>query len=339
MPHSGGGGSHGGGHHSGSSHGGGSGGRRVSSSYFNGANRYVYYHRGRPYIYYSTSPEANPRTNALGLLFFGVIWTAFTVLILAVMVKFSGGGPLPLDYDTQIVIRDEIGVITDEAALRRKMEDFQDKTGITLAVMALTPETAERGEDCEIQSYNAYVKNWDDESHWLIYYVGSKKNRTDNWQWNLMCGDDCTRILDSRQEAVFTAEFHKNLLRDMTFEEAVTGAVDKLEPSLTWKFVYRDNVSVNGEPSGGQKVDAFMLVFLGVFLVVGLAVLAGGIKTLVCPSEESIAKSKAVKTISATSQLQEAKCAYCDGLYYIGTVTSCPHCGASLPLSGENDWQ
>ncbi|MDY5576118.1 MAG: hypothetical protein SPF70_01365 [Lachnospiraceae bacterium] len=339
MPHSGGGGSHGGGSHGGSHSSGGSRSSkpRISNSYFSGSNRYVYYLNNRPHYYYAQRPyKANEEAKTL--LIFGIVWLVFSTVLVMAFVKIDNGGKLPLDYDNEIVIDDEAYMIDDKERLVEYLEDFQEKSGVTVGVVTRNSYDTYLGDDCELQSYNCYVTMWDDESHWLIYYVGDEKDRSDNWEWNLMCGDDCVRVLSYAQEDKFTEKFHRYLVASSrySFEDCIIKSLSELQIDTGKKLVYRDGVSVNGVSSGGEKVSILSGIFLSIFPIIGLIFISLGIGMLMKKkSQEQIAKENAYRMPSATAGVVEETCKYCDGVYIVGTVISCPHCGA--PIVAHNN--
>ncbi len=341
MPHSGGGGSHGGGHHGGSHHSSsrGSSAPRISSTYFPGARRYVYYRNRQAYTYYAKTPFNTKEARAVGisLLIMGLFWTGMVVLMLFGFFKVSKGS-LPLDYDHEIVIDDEIGMIYDRNRLETELKSFQEKTGVTVAIVTRRPENAEFGYNVETQAYNCYVSRWRDESHWLIYYVGTTPTRNDDWEWNLMCGDDCTRVLSAAQEEVFTKNFHRSLVASnhFLFEQCVIGAMNSLKPQTGKRLILSDGVNVNGRPAGGEPAGIGMILFFALFLFIGIGLTIGGI-CIMCkkPTEEEIAKSNAIE-IPTDTQPQQAICSYCGGAYYMGTVLSCPHCAAPVEIGNSH---
>lgn len=333
MPHSGGGGSHSGGHHGGSHHsGGGSSKPRISNSYFNESNRYVYYLNNRPHYYYALRPY-KPKEGLVSTLVFGVFWLLFSMAFVLVFIKYDDGGKLPLNYDKEIVIDDGAYMIDDEERLKEYLLEFQEKTGVTVGVVTRNSYDTYKGNDCELQSYNCYVSMWDDESHWLIYYVGDNKDRSDNWEWNLMCGDDCVKVLSYDQEDNFTQNFHRYLVASTrySFEDCIIKALSELNIETGKRIVFRDGVTVNGKSSGGAKVDIVTAVLLSIFPIIGFIIVLKSIISLVKkPTEEQVARMNAYRMSNATGAVQEDICEYCRGVYAVGTVTSCPHCGAPI---------
>lgn len=319
MPHSGGGGSHGGGSHGGS-HGGGGSSNRVSKTYFSGAHRYIYYYNGRPNYYYANRKDTiNRKATGIGMIMFSVIWLLMTSLMLIGSLSSAYiSGPLSLDYDTSIVIDDELGIVEDKDELTNAFKDFQDKTGVTLGVVTRSSYTQYRGDTYEKQAYNCYVSRWDDEKHWLIYYVGDSLDRTDNWHWELMCGDDCTKILSSSIEDSFTRDFHRYLVATdrYTFDKALITALGNIEVT----------------PGSFNANELLTLIPALFFPVLGIIILISGIVTATKPlTEEEIAKNKAVE-ISVEEVCREVACEYCGGVYIMHTCLQCPHCGAPVKI-------
>lgn len=340
MPHSGGGGSHSGGHshssssHSrGGSHSSGPSYTRGQSTPYPGARRYVYYYDRRPCYYYSTSTlgSMDYKGKFLTMLMFGIIWALVWGICSIVFVEKVDGGKLDTSgIDDTIYVYDYADVIDDhdEYILIDYLEGFRDNTGIVFSVV--TYPSHQMGSNMEIESYNQYVSMFYDESHWLIYYVGSEYDRSDDWEWNLMCGDDCARILGTKQEDKFVEEFHANLLRSMSFADAVISAVDKLQPNLSPGYIYRDGTYVNGEYVGGQPASALIPALCITMSLVGVLIAIASIALLIAPvPEQHKAKMKAT-VVDGTPEY--VKCDYCNGQVVKGSVTQCPYCGAHLKL-------
>ena len=77
---------------------------------------------------------------------------------------------LPKNYDHTIIIKDEANVINDEAALKKELERFRDKTGVTPSVVTVHNETWANYGRLEEYAYDRYLREFDDEMHWLIVY-------------------------------------------------------------------------------------------------------------------------------------------------------------------------
>ena len=327
MPHSGGGGSHSGGSHGGSHRSGGSSGssNRVSSTYFRGAHRYMYYYGGRP-VYYYANHKVTPATKATGIsmIVFGIMWLLMSMpAIIACLSEVFVSGPLSLNYDTAIVIDDKIGIVDDKAELTDAFKAFQEKTGVTFSIVTRSPENAYMGSTYENQAYNCYVSRWDDEKHWLIYYVGSALDRSDDWKWELMCGNDCTKILSSSIEKTFTNDLHRYLVaRDRySFNEAVLTALN----------------NINVQPGSFKADEMLELLPVLIFPAIGIIFLIVGIKMATKPlTPEEKAKSQAVE-IKVDAVCQEVACEYCGGVYINHTCLQCPHCGAPVKIENNQD--
>ncbi len=325
MPHSGGGGSHGGGSHGGS-HGGRGGGssNRVSQTYFSGAHRYMYYFNGRPNYYYANHKVTTDRkSTGIFMIIFSAMWLLMSVpMIIGCFLSAFISGPLSLNYDTSIVIDDEIGIVDNKADLTDTFKAFQEKYGVTLGIVTRSPENEYIGDTYERQAYNCYVSRWDDEKHWLIYYVGSELDRSDNWHWELMCGDNCTRILSSSVEDKFTSDFHRYLVASdrYTFDEAVKTALG----------------NINVQPGSLNYGELFALIPALIFPVIGIVLLISGIMMVTKPlSPEEVAKNQAVE-INVQAVCHEIKCDYCGGIYVEHTCLQCPHCGAPVKVNDVN---
>lgn len=324
MPHSGGGGSHGGGSHGGSHRGGSGSSNRVSQTYFRGAHRFMYYYNGRPHFYYANRKvTSNTKATGISLILFAVMWLLISMpVVIAAISDVFVSGPLSLNYDTEIVIDDEIGIVDNKSELIDAFEAFQEKTGVTFGIVTRSPENEYMGSSYETQAYNCYVSRWDDERHWLIYYVGSSLDRSDNWHWELMCGDDCTRILSTSIEDKFTSDFHRYLVASerYSFNEAVLTALN----------------NINVQPGSINSDGILVLLPMLLFPTLGIIILIGGIKMAVKPlTDEEKAKKQAVE-INVDSVCEEVVCDYCGGVYIKHTCVECPHCGAPVKVDNTN---
>ncbi len=283
----------------------------------------MYYYNGRPHYYYANhKAAANTISSGIVLIVFAVIWLLISMPV--VIESISGifiSQPLSLNYDTEVVIDDELGIVDNKSELTDAFTAFQKKTGVTFSIVTRKPENAYMGNTYEIQAYNCYVSRWDDERHWLIYYVGSTLDRTDDWHWELMCGDDCTKILSTSVEDRFTGDFNRYLVASerYSFNEAVLTALN----------------NINVQP-GAIKTDEIVQLFPAlVFPAFGIIFLVSGIKAVIKSlTPEEKAKRQAVE-INVDRVCTEVVCDCCSGVYIKHTCVECPHCGA--PVKVDNN--
>ncbi len=315
MPHSSGGGSHGGGSHSShSSHYSSSGGssRRTSHSSFSGSKRYVYFAKGKPVFVYSNYDITQTQSQRGGKIGTVLVSVLMIGVLFAMMPSFVI--PKKLDvtsYTSSIVISDTIDVIDDEDAVMDSLKRFQDKTGITPAVITVNNEYWQGNySSLENYAYDLYVNAFKDEKHWLIVYsepeAGTSGDFVD-WYWEGMQGDDTDRILNDRNNNLFRETFHKCLIdNSISVDDALITSFDTLTPV-------------------SMKMYFPLPILLFDILYVGILVL-GTLKTVF--SNTSKHYSQAVEC-PETFVDQEA-CEYCGGIYIVGLNTSCPHCGAPV---------
>lgn len=251
MPHSSGGGSRGGGVHGG--FGGGVGGgfgyrgssplrsseyrKMISRNRFAGSKKYRIDRGNEPYYFYSNyDPAAKPvRTG------FEKIFCIFmTIVLIPVMIvcllggyeQLAGRKKIAMNYNTQIVIQDSIGVLGDTGELEKALTEFQNTTGITPAIFTTSNDLWKNENKTLMEyAYDQYVENFADESHWLIIYSQDPEN---DWYWEGMQGDDTDPILSRKK----CREFNMNLQRyflnrtDYTVAQALTKAFSELTPGL-----------------------------------------------------------------------------------------------------------
>ena len=213
MPHSSGGGSHGGGSHGGGSHGGSHGGSSrgstISHRYFPGSTRYVYYRRGVPKYFY-----ADKRFKP------GIQWTRLLLILIYLPFLFTMvpavAKRIPIakkNYNHNIVISDEADVISNEQALYDSLERFMKKTGVTPSVVTIYNDDWVSSGSLENYAYSRYLREFDDEMHWLIVYAEEKypSGSYKDWYWEGMQGDDTDNIINSAVAARFNSDFHSRL--------------------------------------------------------------------------------------------------------------------------------
>lgn len=315
MPHSSGGGSHGGGSHGGShssSHGGSGGSsRRVKNTYFPGASRYVYYKNSKPMYVYANYDITEKRSKLRYLML--IFYIPFIAIIVSMIASsFHHPQKMRMDYDTDIVIEDRIGVIDDEDGLNDSLRAFQDATGITPAVITVYNEDwYSNYSSLENYAFDLYVNAFTDEKHWLIVYSQPKEIDGDfvNWYWEGMQGDDTDPIITEEAAAKFNDMLQRKLLTvgksnvgDAIGECFVSASRSIMEPYMVWSSLFM-----------GLGVGAF-IVFHMFFMV------------FYTPNN----KKEYREATKCPEYVQEETCEYCDGVYVVGTCLSCPHCGAPV---------
>ncbi len=248
MPHSSGGGSshgsHGGSsHHSSSGRGGSS--FRESSSYFPGSRRYSYFYRGRTHYYYSNKSPNDSKFRFILILFYIPFFFGIGVMAKQMFGKYS---KLKVDPNDSIVIEDNIGVLDDESGVYNSLAAFQEKTGITPALVTIKYEDyALNYNSLEDYAYSEYLIRFDDEKHWLFVYeeVGDLDKISipvdsiyypdpsePAWAFEGMQGNDTDPILTTEVTDKFNAILRKKLLEGESPDKAFSYAFDEMTPSL-----------------------------------------------------------------------------------------------------------
>ena len=344
MPHSSGGGSHGGGSHGGShggSRGGGGSSVRRSHSYFPGAHRYRYTHRGRTkYVYSDRDPS---KSFSIGRLLIGIFYIPFFLVAFAMLgSSFKGMKPCS---DKNILIDDTIGVVYDMGELQDSLDAFMDKSGITPAFVTLYNESWQNSySDLESYAYDRYVSEFSDEKHWLIVYSQPKDRNNPDWFWEGMQGDETDGILTSSVTGRFNADLQKRLENsDGDVGGEVARAFDNITPSVN-RFSLSNFFSKAG-------MALFMLAFVcfHAYFMLGFndfkyrnaelddeSAAYSEVPLTSSPSTESSFDGLPVfssKTESAAAPVASASsgpvCDFCGGTYTPG-AKRCPHCMAKL---------
>ncbi|MBO6112276.1 MAG: TPM domain-containing protein [Lachnospiraceae bacterium] len=313
MPHSSGGGSHSSGSHSSSSHGGGRSTPSVYNTYHSGTRRYVYYQNSRPHYYYSTEKVKEPAGWKLP-----VAITVLVILVLFCILSFYWSVITPykldMDYDTEIIITDNIDVMTaeEEADLTEKLKEFQEITGITPAVLTVNNEEWKPHYDSlGNYAYDYYVNNFSDECHWLIVYSTDGGTGFEDWHWEGMQGDNTDNIITSEVSDQFNAVMQKEVTARTryTVKDAIYDSFSAIEPGIMEKSIDWENV-----------------VYTIIFAVIMIGVCISYIFDITRAKKRS--NSYVCKT--AEEDPLEDTCEYCGGVYVHGIHISCPHCGAPI---------
>lgn len=238
MPHSSGGGSHGGGFHGGSRSGSRSANARISRTPYPGARRYRYHTRGG-YRYFYTTREPGKIFQPARLLYFLLMIPMLIAGIGMIIATYRTGTSR---HDQEIIVRDEAGVLSDDAALMDALVKFREKTHITPAVLTVHNEdwqghylTLER------YAYDCYVDTFDDEMHWLIVYSEPQEIKDPNnidWHWEGMQGDDTDLILTEEIAEDFGKLLHQKIEEDpKKLSENLTAAFEKAASKAGWSGV------------------------------------------------------------------------------------------------------
>ena len=328
MPHSSGGGSHRGGSHRSSSHssrrshssGSSYSRKRVRSSYFPGARRYVYLRKGKPeYVYADHDITKRPSP----LRFFVIILYLPFLFVFYTIFKDTMLPPkkLAADYDTAIVVRDEINVLGDTEKLKRSLEAFFNKTGITPAVFTVHNEEWQNTYDgLENYAYDLYVNAFSDEKHWLIVY--SEPENPDpsfnDWYWEGMQGDDTSEILTSGKADKFGSKLQRSLTdKSVSVSDAISLSFDYLTPDIMYK-----------------SVDPVIVIVLLVFI--GFIVIHAFFMIFYDPNRKyRNAQEIPLETPAPTPQQNET-CPYC-GASYASGQERCPNCQALIGVADKKE--
>ena len=321
MPHSSGGGSHGGGSHGGGGggfhHGGGYGRSYippVSHHYYPGARCYIYYDRHHfPHTIYTARTDEQLNSNPLVRLI-TMILVVIGPIILILLLGLHTPRRLATNYNTEIVIEDTAEVMNEqeEKDLKKTFQTFYDKTGITPAMLTITPETRRYG-SLETYAYSQYINRFHDERHWLfVYYVDNDPEYYD-WSFEGMQGNDTDVILYSQVTKKFNKTVTDNLMSEKGVSESFIAGFNKITPHIMNPYIYLDKALI-----------VFMVVWGGVGAL------------LIVSAVFDFNNAKQIKTAYKVDKAELTECPYCGASYYKGTIKQCLKCGAIL--SEEDDF-
>ena len=321
MPHSSGGGSHSGGSsHSSSSHSGGSSGGGSSystrSSYFPGAHRYVCYTSGSPEYIYSDNPNLNDTGKArllLLLVYIPFICGLFSLIVQSINIPKK----LPAKYSESVVIEDYVGVMGNTTALKQTLYEFYNTTGIPVTLITSDNEWKYYYNSIENYAYDEYVNRYPDEDHWVLIYTTDYGDTFENWYFHGMQGYNTDPILTTKVTDKFDDNLTKYLyIKGTSVEDAFTMAFRDIIPGIMKPSVNLSQIGIAIGMGAFIGLHMFFMVFYNP---------NKKYKDYVkCPDDTAL---------DDNPHAHEANCEYCGGLYYRGSVTECPHCGAPVRSS------
>lgn len=323
MPHSSGGGSHGGGSHHSSSHSshssrsGSSSSRRVSNVYFPGSRRFLYFDRHDQPVYVYADHDITQKRSPMRFLIL-LFYIPF-VIALYFMAKDMILPPkkLKTDYNTAIAVRDNIDVLEDTEKLKRSLQAFYDKTGISPAVFTVYNEDwQDRYSNLENYAYDLYVNAFPDEKHWLIVYSEPKEPDPEfnEWYWEGMQGDDTDPILTYDKAEIFNNKLQRYLTEDSkSVSEAISFAFDELTPEMMKKEVEPVSILTFAIFGGFIAFHAFFMVFYD--------------------PNKKYRNAEECPPESPTDKLNKEICPFCGAEYIKGKDLRCPSCQSLLEVS------
>ncbi|MGN1305708.1 MAG: hypothetical protein ACI4YB_11810 [Oscillospiraceae bacterium] len=323
MPHSSGGGSHGGGSHHSSSHSshssrsGSSSPRRVSNVYFPGSRRFLYFDRHDQPVYAYADYDITKKRSPMRFLIL-LFYIPF-VVALYFMAKDMILPPkkLKTDYNTAIAVRDNINVLEDTEKLKRSLQAFYDKTGISPAVFTVYNEDwQDRYSNLENYAYDLYVNAFPDEKHWLIVYSEPKEPDPEfnEWYWEGMQGDDTDPILTYDKAEIFNNKLQRYLTENSkSVSEAISFAFDELTPEIMKMEIEPASILTFVFFGGFIAFHAFFMVFYD--------------------PNKKYRNAVEYPVESPTDKLNKESCPFCGAEYIKGKDLRCPSCQALLEIS------
>lgn len=224
---------------------------------------------------------------------------------------------LKADYDTAIVVRDNIKVLDDTEKLKRSLQSFLDKTGISPAVFTVYNEDwQDKYNDLEDYAYDLYVNAFPDEKHWLIVY--SEPIEPDpsfvDWHWEGMQGDDTDNIITYNNADILNKKLQRYLTEESkSVSDAISLAFDELTPNIMKKRIEPVSIIVILLFGGFICFHAFFMVFHD--------------------PNRKYRNATEYPAETPTEDLVTESCPYCGAPYVKGKDSRCPSCQALLEVS------
>lgn len=254
-----------------------------------------------------------------------IVFSAFMIPALFALIygtKQSVNVPKKLTYfedrdkRPEYVIEDDLDVLEDEKALKKSMKEFYETTGIVPAV--ITVENSEWKADysnMEQYAYDQYVNRFHSAEVYvlIVYSSETKDDGFDDWNYEIMLGDDTEHIFTDKRTREFNEALNKRFLERSKYsvDDAIAKTLDEYRPKV---------MKTSFNP---VSIIIWVIVFF-VFAACGVPFLIVGLKPEKIPEEY-----KTAQPCDLTVVYQEA-CNYCGGVYIIGMHTSCPYCGAAI---------
>ena len=323
MPHSSGGGSHSSGSHS-------SGGSSSHSSgpsnhtykqYRPGCRTYVRYINNRPtYIYSNYDVTKKPSIfSTIFVLVFIIPYLFLSLIALFEGITTSLIPPSKLEsnyslYNTYVEDTIDIFAEEEEAKLSNELKDFYNITGVQPVLLTVDTSLLYNYSSAENYAYDLYLNTFErgDEDKWLLVYITDANSEWEDWYYEGMQGDNTSSIITETIGEKFTDRVVNNLTArsKMSIADSFIESFDYIE----------SNGLMDIEPSYEILLVSIVMLTFAVYTfykaVIDPYVQYNKNKDYIeCPKGKPI----------------EDTCDYCNGVYVIGSVNSCPHCGATLP--------
>ena len=339
MPHSSGGGSHSGGSSSGSSSsyssshsGGSSSSSRPTRTYFPGAYRYVRYHDGGMDYVYSTDSTLNQPAKSVRwvLIFFYIPF--FIMSFLAGYGGIQFPRKMDVSYAPTVEIVDTIGRLQPKeyAQIEKSADMLYEAIGVPIEIR-IEDNSVWKDYYVSLTNYafDVYVNTYTDEDHWLIIYSDDGIDRQDpnafsDWYFEGMQGDNTDPYLREQLTSAFNDDMYKALLdKRNTLGDAFEYAFGRMVKNA-------GKISIDWDSMGSA-------IGISIFLIVHMYILV-----FHDPNKKYRNYAPCGRDTEEVARSKEVRCSYCGGVYYKGTVISCPHCGAPLEMtstSAQTNWK
>ena len=208
---------------------------------------------GRERFVYS---EQMPQPVSVGTLIFELVFFSFFVLAGVFLIYVAVQSYAPPKKLSAVCsgyhIKDNIGVIDNQARLEEALAEFEDKTGICPCIVTVNHEDwQEVYNNIEDAAFNEYVTRWDDEQHFLIFYSAAKGSPKTNWAWYDMSGDDTDEIITNSHFKTFQNDLQRYL------------SAENASVSDAFEAAFRRSLDYMMKPSGNE--DSAIIVFMAIF--------------------------------------------------------------------------
>jgi len=149
------------------------------------------------------------------------------LLILGVGMIRSGMRPTSVEknYDSSIIIEDNLGIVDNEDELIKSFEDFYEETGITCCLLTVDDEEWVNGktivmdgaenyltfDTLSVYAYHEYRQRFDDGAHLLIVYSAGDGSYGGTYSWAAEPGEEAAEVLTGTRTNKFYTTIDSDL--------------------------------------------------------------------------------------------------------------------------------
>ena len=262
---------------------------------------------------YSNKPNLNRKPSPLRYVVLVLICILVVgTLLSAVTLGLRIPTKIKTTYSNPVKLEDNLNVFDQSDALMNAVQKFYETTGIPVTIVTGDNSWKDNYNSLENYAYDLYVQRYTDEDHWVIVYTTDGAEDFERWYFEGMQGDNTDDILTREVTDKFNTNLTKYIMNaNYSESQAFAQAFSDIMPGIM-KVEFHPGFTLASIPG--------MLPWLTFLFILYHSLSNTAYKDYIqCPDDNVV-----------NPRDNEASCEYCNGTYYIGSVTSCPHCGAPI---------